>query len=114
MECVELAPAVGCVARFESGSKLHALHTLRAVWFRSCRPGDRGALPPLLLRHYYLCGELNIGFSSFTIDAGAISRTWLAGTNAWRPTASLKTYRPCSRRGLLAVVIRLPLSNVIT
>src|SRR5467141_3749844 len=29
MECVELAPAVGCVARFESGSKLHALHTLR-------------------------------------------------------------------------------------
>src|SRR5206468_1818211 len=34
MECVELAPAVGCVARFESGSKLHALHTLRAVRFR--------------------------------------------------------------------------------
>src|SRR5439155_14281199 len=29
MECVERAPAVGCVARFESGSKLHALHTLR-------------------------------------------------------------------------------------
>src|SRR5438477_3701052 len=45
MECVELAPAVGCVARFESGSKLHALHTLRAVWFRVCRPGDRRALP---------------------------------------------------------------------
>src|SRR5438552_12298704 len=45
MECVELAPAVGCVARFESGSKLHALHTLRAVWFRLCRPGDRRALP---------------------------------------------------------------------
>src|SRR2546422_7821140 len=52
MECVELAPAVGCVARFESGSKLHALHTLRAVWFRLCRPGDRRALPALLLRHY--------------------------------------------------------------
>src|SRR5438046_2851632 len=34
MECVELAPAVRCVARFESESKLHALHTLRAVWFR--------------------------------------------------------------------------------
>src|SRR5437870_8740803 len=47
MECVELAPAVGCVARFESGSKLHALHTLRAVWFRLCRPGDRRALPSL-------------------------------------------------------------------
>src|SRR5437773_11900307 len=46
MECVELAPAVGCVARFESGSKLHALHTPRAVWFRLCRPGDRRALPP--------------------------------------------------------------------
>src|SRR5207249_5682405 len=46
MECVELAPAVGCVARFESGSKLHALHTLRAIWFRLCRPGDRRALPP--------------------------------------------------------------------
>src|SRR5207249_3940321 len=45
MECVELAPAVGCVARFESGSKLHALHTLRAVWFRLCRPEDRRALP---------------------------------------------------------------------
>src|SRR5437667_8220993 len=45
MEAVELAPAVGCVARFESGSKLHALHTLRAVWFRLCRPGDRRALP---------------------------------------------------------------------
>src|SRR5438552_17765896 len=45
MECVELAPAVGCVARFESGSKLHALHTLRAVWFRLCRPGDSRALP---------------------------------------------------------------------
>jgi len=37
MECVELAPAVRCVARFESGSKLHALHTLRET-----RP------PPLL------------------------------------------------------------------
>src|SRR5205814_776669 len=48
MECVELAPAVGCVARFESGSKLHALHTLRAVWFRLCRPGDRRALPVVL------------------------------------------------------------------
>src|SRR5438876_10754844 len=47
MECVELAPAVGCVARFESGSKLHALHTLRAVWFRLSRPGDRRALPAL-------------------------------------------------------------------
>src|SRR5439155_18938856 len=46
MECVELAPAVGCVARFESGSKLHALHTLRAIWFRLCRPEDRRALPP--------------------------------------------------------------------
>src|SRR5207244_9495756 len=45
MECVELAPAVGCVARFESGSQLHSLHTLRAVWFRLCRPGDRRALP---------------------------------------------------------------------
>src|SRR5438876_33866 len=52
MECVELAPAVGCVARFESGSKLHALHTLRAVWFRLCRPGDparRDALPSVLI-----------------------------------------------------------------
>src|SRR5439155_19122895 len=49
MECVELAPAVGCVARFESGSKLHALHTLRAVWFRLCRPGDRRALPSVLI-----------------------------------------------------------------
>src|SRR5438876_6100686 len=47
MECVELAPAVGYVARFESGSKLHALHTLRAVWFRLCRPGDRRALPAM-------------------------------------------------------------------
>src|SRR5436309_10550314 len=46
MECVELAPAVRCVARFESGSKLHALHTLRAVWFRLCRAEDRRALPP--------------------------------------------------------------------
>src|SRR5438445_3915281 len=47
MECVELAPAVGCVARFESGSKLHALHTLRAIWFRLCRAGDRRALPAI-------------------------------------------------------------------
>src|SRR5438093_13504604 len=48
MECVELAPAVGCVARFESGSKLHALHTLRPIWFRLCRaedPARRDALP---------------------------------------------------------------------
>src|SRR6266571_7100204 len=45
MECVELAPAVGCVARVESGSKLHALHTLRAIWFRLRRPEDRRALP---------------------------------------------------------------------
>src|SRR5438552_19061035 len=37
MECVELAPAVGCVVRIESGSKLHALHTLRAV--RTLWPG---------------------------------------------------------------------------
>src|SRR5260370_6510484 len=29
MECVELAPAVGGVRRLDSGSKLHALHTLR-------------------------------------------------------------------------------------
>src|SRR5437667_10379621 len=50
MECVELAPAVGCVARFESGSKLHALHTLRAVWFRLCRPGDSRALPSSFMR----------------------------------------------------------------
>src|SRR5213592_385093 len=40
MECVELAPAVRCVARFESGSKLHALHTLRAVRLRLCRAED--------------------------------------------------------------------------
>src|SRR5438552_14038296 len=46
MECVELVPAVRCVARFESGSKLHALHTLRAIWFRLRRPGDSRALPP--------------------------------------------------------------------
>src|SRR5438046_10357639 len=45
MECVELAPAVRYVARFESGSKLHALHTLRAVWCRLCRAEDRRALP---------------------------------------------------------------------
>src|SRR5439155_184153 len=45
MECVELAPAVGCVARVKSGSKLHALHTLRAIWFRLCRAEDRRALP---------------------------------------------------------------------
>src|SRR5438552_1713667 len=38
MECVELAPAVRCVARFDSGSKLHALHTLRET------------RPPTLLR----------------------------------------------------------------
>src|SRR5438093_7967462 len=44
MECVELAPAVRCVARVESGSKLHALHTLRAIWFRLCRAEDRRAL----------------------------------------------------------------------
>src|SRR5213593_523767 len=49
MECVELAPAVRCVARFESGSKLHALHTLREtrppppappVQFVPCSPGN--------------------------------------------------------------------------
>src|SRR5437870_8360878 len=45
MECVELAPPVRCVARFDSGSKLHALHTLRAVWFRLRRAEDRRALP---------------------------------------------------------------------
>ena len=38
MECVELAPAVGWVLRVESGSKLHALHTLREV---PSRPHDR-------------------------------------------------------------------------
>src|SRR5438876_9528339 len=48
MECVELAPAVRCVARFDSGSKLHALHTLRALWFRLRRPVDRRALPAAL------------------------------------------------------------------
>src|SRR5438093_2981329 len=45
MECVELAPAVRCVARFDSGSNLHALHTLRAVWFRLRRAEDKRALP---------------------------------------------------------------------
>src|SRR5213594_1793357 len=53
MECVELAPAVRCVARFESGSKLHALHTLRAVWFRLRRAGDRRALPSRFMGKVY-------------------------------------------------------------
>src|SRR5947199_7228851 len=35
------------VWRGSKGSKLHALHTLRAVWFRLCRPGDRRALPAI-------------------------------------------------------------------
>src|SRR5438552_16028070 len=48
MECVELAPAVRCVARFDSGSKLHALHTLRAVRFRLRRAEDRRALPAIV------------------------------------------------------------------
>src|SRR5207247_8926482 len=36
MECVELAPALVPSSTFDSGSKLHALHTLRAVrWLRA-------------------------------------------------------------------------------
>jgi len=35
MECVELAPAVECARRVDSGSKLHALHTLREEGTRS-------------------------------------------------------------------------------
>src|SRR5438128_1620832 len=53
MECVELAPAVGCVARFDSGSRLHALHTLRAASGSGYAGlGTDAPYPPLLLRHY--------------------------------------------------------------
>src|SRR6266568_5600891 len=48
MECVELAPAFDPRHTSDSGSKLHALHTLRAIWFRLCRAEDRRALPPCL------------------------------------------------------------------
>src|SRR5258708_39897084 len=37
MECAELAPAVGWVRQFKSGSKLHALHTLHET---RKRPGQ--------------------------------------------------------------------------
>src|SRR6266404_497076 len=76
MECVELAPAVGCVARFESGSKLHALHTLRAVWFRLRRAEDRRALHSaqleavcsrgLILRRWFHLPR----FCAFSLDTG--------------------------------------------
>src|SRR5438094_1273588 len=62
MECVELAPAFEPRHTSDSGSKLHALHTLRAVWFRLCRPGDRRALPvPLSLRpHQSAIGAIGL------------------------------------------------------
>src|SRR6266581_4108149 len=76
MECVELAPAVRCVARFDSGSKLHALHTLRAVWFRLRRAEDRRALPSagfeavcsrgLILRRWFHLAS----FCAFNLDTG--------------------------------------------
>src|SRR5438094_9466492 len=68
MECVELAPAVGCVARFESGSKLHAIHTLRAVWFRLCRPGDRRALPAGATAYGQPSQVQRIGKASFQLS----------------------------------------------
>src|SRR5437870_136347 len=48
MECVELAPAVGGLTR-ESGSKLHALHTLRAVRSQLCRPASLVIRPSILV-----------------------------------------------------------------
>src|SRR5207247_5586819 len=44
MECVELAPAFEPRYTSDTGSKLHALHTLRAIWFRLSRAEDRRAL----------------------------------------------------------------------
>src|SRR6266536_2708731 len=38
MECVQLAPALICAGGVESGSKLHALHTLRAAGPLLARP----------------------------------------------------------------------------
>jgi hypothetical protein len=41
LECVQLAGAVAGRGWLESGSKLHALQTLRAVRWRFCRAGSR-------------------------------------------------------------------------
>src|SRR5438046_1315316 len=41
MECVELAPAFDPPGAYESGSKLHALHTLRAAGPRLAKPRVR-------------------------------------------------------------------------
>ena len=70
MECVELAPAVGCVARFESGSKLHALHTLRET------------RPPPVLRPCNLSvfpgksAQKNNIFGYIVQRAAVFSRSW--------------------------------------
>src|SRR5438093_156551 len=75
MECVELAPAVGCVARFESGSKLHALHTLRAIWFRLCRAEDRRALPTAVTEALRQKSDCNRGGILLTTTTGGRDRT---------------------------------------
>src|SRR6266446_10854273 len=59
MECVELAPAVGCVVRFESGSKLHALHTLREIRPRRFRS------PPLRISLFGFLSDFVIRPSDF-------------------------------------------------
>jgi hypothetical protein len=64
-----------CVARFESGSKLHALHTLRAIWFRLCQAEDRRAL------HAAVTEELPpTGFSPFRASPiSTMVAAWVPG-----------------------------------
>src|SRR5437773_7786861 len=97
MECVELAPAVGCVARFESGSKLHALHTLRAVWFRLCRPGDRRGLPAAVTEALPKSTKL-LWRNRFVLAILVTMRTSRVKRLALRPILSL---RRCAAASLL-------------
>src|SRR5207248_9068583 len=46
LECVELAPAFGPPGAYESGSKLHALHTLRDVRSQSAEWRAKGEPAP--------------------------------------------------------------------
>ena len=62
MECVELAPAFEPRYTSDSGSKLHALHTLRAIWFRLSRAEDRRALPPPVLPNLLTPVELVVSW----------------------------------------------------
>ena len=70
LECAELAPAVGRAIPFESGSKLRALQTLRAV----VAPHSVRLCPSVTVLDYCAWGLEPLAMSFFNLAVGSLIR----------------------------------------